>query len=350
VSRPGKARVITEKVGDRRSDGLLHPTPLAQRPYRRRRKGATLPDWEDPGYRYIWSNEAAQQLADLGIENSEAVITKVAAAYARARAAGGIREPERFARTMVHHAGLSALRASTVPHMGSRLPIVELSHDPQAQLAPPGPGSSAYPRLHEQPPEELYEQLRKRLRRDQEQADHRSKLEQLRRRLAEQLAGPSRITCPLHERGCPQDEKVLLGAHELIVALGNALDQQENGTWEPNGRRRRAHHGRTGQEWDLHLNQRLLHLVSLALATAGLGNSQRDRQAKSRLARCVLHLIWFEAEAVEFKFLAQQAGMAVECVYDQRLRRRDVTEPVQRRLTGWLGEHQQRRDDTEGEE
>jgi hypothetical protein len=310
-----------------------------------------LPDWEDPGYRYIWSNDAAWRLERLGIENTETVIAKVAADYERAMETGDINEPERLARTMVRRAGLSALRTGSVPYMGSRRPIVQLSRDPEERPAPAR--SPVDPQLHGQPPDEAYEQLRRRLRRDEEQADHRSKLEQLRRRFAQRLSGPAGVTCPLHERGCPQDAKVLLSAHELVTFLGNALDEQEDGTWESNDRQQRAHQRRTRQEWDLHLHQRLLHLAALAAATvdpATFGPSQGGRQAKSRLARCVLHVVWHDAQELQFKFLARQTRVALEWVYVQRLRRRDITEPARRRLAGWLEEGQERPLDTEGEE
>jgi hypothetical protein len=310
-----------------------------------------LCDWEDPGYLYIWSDDAVRLLARFGIENHEAVIAKVADAYQHELEAGNVREPERLARTMVRRAGLSALRAGTVPHMGHRRPIVQLSLDRHDQVA--SSGSPVNPQLHGQPPDEVYEELRRRLRRDEEQADHRSKLEQLRRRFAQRLSGHSQVTCALHERSCPQDAKVLLSAHELVTFLGNALDEQENGTWEPSDRHRRAHQGRTQLEWDQQLHRRLLHLATQAAALvdpATFDGSQGGRQARSRLARCVLHVIWCEAEAAEFKFLARQAGVTVECVYAQLLRRQGISDPARERLLGWLETHQERPLDTEGEE
>ena len=59
-----------------------------------------MPDWEDPGYRYIGSNDAAQQLADLGIENSEAVITKVAAAVSAVTSSASERKARTTARAV----------------------------------------------------------------------------------------------------------------------------------------------------------------------------------------------------------------------------------------------------------
>jgi len=282
------------------------------------------------------------------------VIEEIDARYERERRKGTVRDPQRLARTMVRNAGLSALRANTVQHKGHRRPILEVPIERQD----PATGRThslvdEQARHQPQPPDQALDELRARLRREDEQADHRSKLEQMRRRLGDRLLGVSEVICPLHERGCPQAAKVLASAHQLVTSLGNALDEQEAGTWEQAGPHGGTPWTGTQPEWDQRLHQRLLRLASEAahaIDPAMYDNTPGGRQARARVARCVLHPVWWEARTAEFKYLAEQTRVTIEWLYAQQLRRQDLSIAARRRLLAWLKEHEAPPFDTEGDQ
>ncbi len=147
-------------------------------------------DWEDPGYRYIWSEKAVRFLQRLGVENWHAVIAEVDEDYQRERGRGTVRAPERLARRMVRNAGLSALRASSIQSRGRQRPIIRERMERQD----PETGKTYSPldrqvRFQASGAEEALDELRSRLRREDEQGDHRAQLEHVRRRLGERMLG-----------------------------------------------------------------------------------------------------------------------------------------------------------------
>jgi hypothetical protein len=344
-----------KEVARRRWGGLL-VRPLASRPDRDDGRGAVLSsteDWEDRGHQYIWSEEAVRVLTRLGVQNWHAVITKVDADYQRERRKGTVRDPERLARTMVLNAGRSAMRAGSIQHKGRRRPILRAPierHDPVT-----GRTHSIIEeqvRFQAKAVDEARDELRSRLQREDEQADHRAQLRQMRRRLGTRMLGRPDLSCPLHERTCPQAAKVLAAALGMVTFLGNALDEQESGEWEQIERRRRAHRTQSPIEWDQRLQQRLIHLAAEAAHTQDpvmYDNSQRGRQARARVARCVLHTVWFEAKAADFKYFAEQARVTLEWVYAQRLRRQGISEPARERLLSWFQDHGESPFDPEGD-
>jgi hypothetical protein len=278
----------------------------------------------------------------------------VDADYQRERERGTVRAPERLARTMVRNAGLSALRAGSIQHRGRQRPIIR----ERMEWQDPETGKTYSPldgqvRFQANAADEALEELRSRLRREDEQADHRSQLEQMRRRFGERMLGRSDVRCPLHERGCPQPAKVLAAAQWMVTSLGNALDEQEDGRWEQVERRHRNNWARTRLEWDQRLHQRLVHLAAEAAHAEDsvmYDSSQGGRQARARVSRCVLHTAWQEARAVEFKYFAEQARVTLGWVYAQQLRRQGISEPARRRLLGWFEDHAEPPSDTEGDQ
>jgi hypothetical protein len=311
-------------------------------------------DWEDPGHQYIRSEAAIRVLTRLGVDNWDAVIREVDTAYQRQRRKGAVREPERLARTMVLNAGRSAMRAGSIQHKGRRRPILQ---EPIEQRDPETGRTRSVveeqTRFHAKAADEARDELLGRLRREDEQADHRAQLWQMWRWLGDRMLGDPEVSCPLHERICPQAANVLAGAQQLVTFLGNALDDQETGEWEQAGRRRRTHRTRARLDWDQRLQQRLIHLAAEAAHTQDpvmYDNSQGGRQARARVARCVLHTVWVEANAVDFKYLAEQARVTLEWVYTQRLRRQGISGPARERLSSWLQDHATPPSDPEGDQ
>lgn len=300
-------------------------------------------EWGDRGHQYIRSEAAIGVLARHGVENWDALIAKVDDDYRRERSKGTVRDPERLARKMVLNAARSAMRAGSIQRRGRRRPILREPidrRDPQTGRTRSIVEEEA--RFHARAVDEARDELRDRLRRDDEQADHRSQLWQMCRRLGDRMPGRPDVNCPLHERTCPQAANVLAAAQQIVTFLGNALDEQETGEWEQAGRRRRAHRTRAPLDWDQQLKERLIHLAAEAAHTQDpvmYDNSQRGRQAKARVARCVLHTVWMEAHAVDFKYLAEQARVTLEWVYTQRLQRQGISEPARDRLSSWLRDH-----------
>lgn len=310
-------------------------------------------DWEDRGHRYIWSETAIRVLTRHGVENWHALIVEVDADYQRELRKGTVRDPERLARTMVLNTARSAMRAGSIRHKGRRRPIlwgpIE-RQDPESGRTHSIVEEQV--RFQARAADEARDELHGLLRREEEQADHRSQLWQMWRRLGVRMLGRPDVSCPLHERTCPQAAKVLAAAREMVTFLGNALDEQETGEWEQAERRRRTHRTRTRLEWDQRLQQRLLHLAAEAAHTQDpvmYDNSQGGRQARARVARCVLHTVWFEANAVDFKYLAEQARVTLEWVYTQRLRRQGISKPARERLLSWFRDHAELPSDPEGD-
>jgi hypothetical protein len=301
----------------------------------------------DPGRQYIWSEKAIDVLVRLGVENWEAVIRQVDTHYERERRKGTVRNPAQLARTMVRRAGLSALRANSIRHRGRRRAILQVPierRDPESgdtlSLVDERPGHWG------RPADGALDELRNRLEREEEQSDHRSLLEQMRRALGERLLGDWEVSCPVHERGCPHPTNVLASAQRICTFLGNALRDQETGAWEPAENQSSA---RIQDDWDQRMHQRLLHLAAVAARAVDAdryGNTQAGRQARARVARCVLFVLW--SDAVEFKYLADQVRVALQWVYVQQLQRDSTSEPVRRRLLGWLNDAQLLQPDSEG--
>jgi hypothetical protein len=305
---------------------------------------SNVDDWEDAGYRYIWSDRAIRVLERRGVENWHDVIVKVDADYRRVHSTGTVRDPERLARTMVLNAARDAMRPCSIQHGGRRRLIRREPLDRQdtetGRTYSPLEGQQ---RFQAKPADEALAELRNRLWCEEEQADHRSQLEQMRRQLGERLLSHSEVTCPIHERVCPQSAKVLAAAQAIVVALGNALDDQEKGDWgQQVERQRRTHRKRARLEWDQRLHQQLIHLATEAAAAEDpimYDSSPGGRQARSRVARCILHTLWLEAGAVDFKYLAEQACVTLQGIYEQQLSRRDTSESARTRLLGWLNDH-----------
>jgi hypothetical protein len=299
-------------------------------------------DWEgnDAGIQYIWSEKAVRVLTGLGLENWHAVIVEVDAAYRRERSRGTVRDPERLARTMVRYGGLTAMRACSIQEKGRRRPILREPIERQdLETGETYSHLEVRPSFHARAADEAFEELRGRLRREDEQADHRSQLEHMRRRLGQRLVGGSDLACPLHERTCPRPAKVLAATQSIVTSLGNALDEQETGDWEQVELQRRNHHTRTRLEWDQWLHQRLIHLATDAAFAEDpvmYDNSSGGRQARARVARCILHALWLEAKAVDFKYLAEQVRQTLGWVYTQQLRRQGISAPTRERLLGWF--------------
>jgi hypothetical protein len=255
---------------------------------------------------------------------------------------------------MVRNAGRTAMRAGSILHKGRRVPILQEPIDRRD----PETGRTYTPlegRLRSQarPPDEAFDELRDRLRREGEQADHRFQLEHMRRRLGDRMLSRSDVTCPLHERSCPQAATVLAAAHTMVTLLGNALDEQEAGDWEQVERQRRTHRVRTQLEWDQRLHQRLVHLAAEAASAEDsimYDSSPGGRQARARVARCILHSLWLEAKAVDFKYLAEQARVTLAWVYTKQLRRQGISTRAQERLLGWFRDHAELPSDPEGDQ
>jgi hypothetical protein len=302
----------------------------------------------DPGRQYIWSEQAIDVLVRLGVENWESVIRQVDVVYERERRKGTVRNPARLARTMVRRAGLSALRVNSVRHRGRRRPIL------QVPIERPDPESGDTVLLVDErpghwglPPDAALDELRNRLEREEEQGDHQSLLEQMRRRLGERLLGDSEVSCPVHERGCPHPANVLASAQRICTSLGNALRDQETGEWEPVENQPSA---RSRADWDQRMHQRLLHLAAdaaRAIDADRYGSTQAGRQARARVARCVLYVLWCDAVAVEFSYFADQLHVALRWVYVQQLERNSTSEQARRRLLGWLEDTQPPQSDAE---
>jgi hypothetical protein len=311
-------------------------------------------DWEDPGHQYIRSEAAIRVLTRLGVDNWDAVIAEVDNAYQRERTKGTVRDPERLARTMILNAGRSAMRAGSIQHRGRRYPILrEPIERPDPETGRTRSIIEEQARFHAKAADEAREELHGRLRREDEQADHRSQLWHMWRRLGVRMLGRPDVCCPLHERTCPQAANVLAATQQMVAFLGNAIDEQESGEWEKAGRRRRTHRTPTRLEWDQRLHQRLVHLAAEAAHTQDpvmYDNSQGGRQARARVARCVLHTLWFEANAADFKYLAEQTRVTLEWVYTQRLRRQGISEPARERLSSWLQDHAESPSDAGGDQ
>lgn len=309
-------------------------------------------DSDDPGRQYIWSNEAIEVLVGMGVENWDAVCRQVDKHYQRQVEKGTVQNPVPLARTMIRNAGLSALRVHTIRHRGRQRPILQIP----IERRNPGSGDTyslidEQPELRAPPADEALAELRDRLDREQEQGDHRFLLEQMRRRLAEQLLSDWTVSCPVHERGCPHPANVLASAQGICTSLGNALSDQEAGTWEPAQGQPRPRQARAQADWDQRVHQRLLHLASDAARAVDedrYGNTQAGRQARQRVARCVLFVLWSEACAAELKYLADQVRTTLRWVYNQQLQREGISKPARQRLVDWLEGPGQQQSNSEG--
>jgi hypothetical protein len=79
-------------------------------------------------------------------------------------------------------------------------------------------------------------------------------------------------------------------------------------------------------------------------------SSPGGRQARARVARCILHSLWLEAKAVDFKYLAEQARVTLAWVYTKQLRRQGISTRAQERLLGWFRDHAELPSDPEGDQ
>jgi hypothetical protein len=295
--------------------------------------------WDDPGHRYLWSEEAHQVLLDMGIENTVALIQEVSDRYKDMREREEVRNPRGLAKTILRRKGIDALRqrqrAVLVPMEQVHLEIAKehLVADDDRAVPPPSEDEVLDQIRSIQPERELEE------RHEAQEAS----LKQMGEELGKWLLRPSDpVVCELHEDGCPHPHNVLAISQAVVYSLLNELIEQES--WS--GRQKKTlkpHQRRTSEEWERRLYQRLQGLASVRARDVNsvlYGDTAGGRQARSRAARCVLRCLWFEARSAKFWRFAELAAITVGWVYAQQLARAGIAQSTRRRLHAWLTEYQ----------
>jgi hypothetical protein len=133
----------------------------------------------------------------------------------------------------------------------------------------------------------------------------------------------------------------------VVSSLLNDLNEQASWTAQDKTAPK-PHRRRTPEEWENRLHQRLQGLAAAQareLDPVLFDDTAGGRQARSRVVRCVLYCLWFEARAAKFRRFADLGAVAVGLVYVRHLARVGTARSTQRRLHVWLAEYQPTRHD-----
>ena len=305
---------------------------------------------DDPGFRYLESNDAEVHLRRLGIKSPgdrSTLLRQVLERYLRILLAGGVREKNLgLARKMLYHEAMSHLRA--------RRRVTWYLEDRRSPNRRDGPQD--YP---DEPPEpdqerdtqdeqgwgaggyaatqEFLAALRERLSLTARPGGD-GELAAWRRGRAGPgpAARPGGEECPLHPRGCLQADTVLAIAQQLVNMMLNLLDRLDTASQgAPEGgyprEPRRSGTGPAGRF------RRLYRLAALKVDPEQFGELPAGRKRRQRLLPCVVFRLWQEASELEHQAFARELAQELGEIYQQMLAGRGHRR-ARARMQRWLAQ------------